>query len=330
MRGFGRVVLLTMILTVGVGATLVRRGHEGEGRLTRGAERVAFRAERVAFRAERIAFRADRLAHRAADMFSRWFDGAESRIETGIRSRAYLDQGSQDPDEFTWSAQLEAGQIIEIKGINGAVIAEATDGNEVEVRAVKTSRRSDASEVRIEVIEHDRGVTLCAVYPTPRGKPENECGPGSEGRMSVKGNDTKVTFHVRVPADVRFHGRTVNGKVEAQGLTSDMLATTVNGSIDIETAGYAEARTVNGSIEAVIGAVNPVGLSFSTVNGSIDLDVPDDVDADVRAVWVNGRIETDLPFSLEGRVSRRSARGSLGAGGPLLELKTVNGSVRIH
>lgn len=316
-------LLLTMVMTAGVGATLVTQGHEGEGRLTRGAERVALRAERVAIRA-------DRLAHRVTDAFSGWIDGAEARIERKVGSRGYLDQGAQEADEFNWSARLEDGQIIEIKGINGAVIAEATDGSEVEVRAVKTSRRSDASEVRIVVIEHEAGVTLCAVYPTPRGKPENECGPGSEGRMSVKDNDTKVVFHVRVPASVRFHGRTVNGNVEAQGLTANMLATTVNGSIVLETAGYAEASTVNGSIEAVLGAVSPEGLSFRTVNGSIDLDVPDDLDADVQARWVNGRIETDLPFSLEGRVSRRSARGSLGAGGPLLELKTVNGSIRIH
>ncbi len=323
MRRMGRVVLLTMIMTAGVGATLVVQGHEREGRLTRGANRVALRAEM-------FAFRADRLAHRVTDVVLRWIDNAGARIERDVDSRGYLAQGVQEVDEFTWSAQLEDGQIIEIKGINGAVIAEATDGSEVEVRAVKTSRRSDVSEVRIVVIEHDAGVTLCAVYPTPRGKPENECGPGSEGRMSVKDNDTKVVFHVRVPASVRFHGRTVNGKVEAIALTANMLATTVNGSIELETAGYAEASTVNGSIEAVMGAVSPEGLSFSTVNGSIDLDVPDDLDADVRAEWVNGRIETDLPFSLEGRVSRRSARGSLGAGGPLLELKTVNGSVRIH
>lgn len=316
MRRLGRVVLLTMVMTAGVGATLVVQGHEREGRLTRGADRMALRAEMVAFRA-------DRLAHRITDVVLRW-------IEREVGSRGYLDHGVQEADEFTWSAQLEDGQIIEIKGINGAVIAEATDGSEVEVRAVKTSRRSDLSEVRIQVIEHEAGVTLCAVYPTPRGKPENECGPGSEGRMSVRDNDTKVVFHVRVPANVRFHGRTVNGKVEATGLTANMLATTVNGSIEIETAGYAEASTVNGSIEAVMGAVSAEGLSFSTVNGSINLDVPDDLDADVRAEWVNGRIETDLPFSLEGRVSRRSARGSLGAGGPLLELKTVNGSVRIH
>ena len=71
------------------------------------------------------------------------------------------------------------------------------------------------------------------------------------------------------------------------------------------------------------------GVSFSTVNGSISLDLPDDVDADLDATWVNGRLEADLPFELIGRISRRSARGVLGDGGPELNLKTVNGSINV-
>ena len=43
-----------------------------------------------------------------------------------------------------------------------------------------------------------------------------------------------------------------------------------------------------------------------------------------------GGFESDLPFTLEGRMSRRSARGALGDGGAQIELKTVNGSIRIH
>lgn len=316
MKRFARMFGLTTAFAMFGAVCVMVLSNGGDGRVARGAQQIAYTAEQI--------------AHRVVDGVSRIFGGSEHAVEVEVRSNAYMDQGGQEGDEFTWSAHLQGGQIIEIKGINGAVFAEATDGSDVEVRAVKSARRSDISDVRIEVIEHADGVTLCAMYPTPRGKPDNQCGPGSEGRMSVKDNDTKVTFYVKVPGSVRFHGRTVNGRVEAQDLTADVLASTVNGSVEVRTAGYAEARTVNGSIDAVVGTMSPDGLSFATVNGSIDLDVPNDVDADVRAQWVNGRIVSDLPFSLEGRVSRRSARGALGAGGPLLELKTVNGSIRIH
>src|SRR2546422_4855498 len=62
--------------------------------------------------------------------------------------------------------------------------------------------------------------------------------------MNVRDNDVTVDFTVRVPAGVRFLGKTVNGEVEAAVGSSDVEAITVNGSIRISTTGYAEAQTV--------------------------------------------------------------------------------------
>ena len=60
------------------------------------------------------------------------------------------------------------------------------------------------AEVKIEVVEHAGGVTICAVYPSS-GAP-NECKPGKGGRMNVRDNDVNVEFKVSVPAGVRFVG----------------------------------------------------------------------------------------------------------------------------
>jgi hypothetical protein len=237
--------------------------------------------------------------------------------------------GSDQEANFVWHGTVPTGQIVEIKGLNGDIIVERAVGEEIEVRAEKRARRSDVDAVRIEVIEHAGGVTVCAVYPSSRGR-ENTCEPGSGGRNSIRNNDVRVTFYVSVPENVAFMGSTVNGDVEVHDLASDVGARSVNGDIEISTTGFAEASTVNGSIEAAMERYNiEAGLSFSTVNGSISLDLPDDVDADLDARWVNGRLEADLPFELVGRVSRHSARGVLGDGGPELNLKTVNGSIHV-
>ncbi len=237
--------------------------------------------------------------------------------------------GSDQEANFVWHGTVPTGQTVEIKGVNGDIIVERAAGEEIEVRAEKRARRSDVDAVRIEVIEHAGGVTVCAVYPSSRGR-ENTCEPGSGGRNSIRNNDVRVTFYVSVPENVAFMGSTVNGNVEVHDLASDVGARSVNGDIEISTTGFAEASTVNGSIEAAMERYNiEAGLSFSTVNGSISLDLPDDVDADLDARWVNGRLEADLPFERIGRVSRHSARGVLGDGGPELSLKTVNGSIHI-
>ncbi|MEQ9399553.1 MAG: DUF4097 family beta strand repeat-containing protein [Longimicrobiales bacterium] len=272
---------------------------------------------------ERALERAGRALERALDGMGRVMERAFDRGSDAVLVQA--------ADDFRWTGRLDRGQILEVKGLNGDVVVERASGSDVEVTATAEARRSDPDEVRVELVEHGEGVTICAVYPTPRGERENYCAPGSEGRMNNRNNDTQVRFVVRLPEGVRLAGRTVNGDVEALGLASDVTLTTVNGDVDVATTGYAEASTVNGSIEARMGRMDPEGgLSFKTVNGSVTLDLPDDVDADLDARWVNGGLESDLPFRMEGRMTRHRAQGVLGRGGPELSVTTVNGSIRIR
>ena len=120
--------------------------------------------------------------------------------------------GREADSTFEWSGQVDEGQWLEIKGINGKLIAMAATGNTVQVTAVRTGLRSDPNEVEIVVVEHADGVTICAVYP-PSGSQPNECAPGDGGRNSTRRNDVKVEFDVSVPAGVRFAGRMVNGAI---------------------------------------------------------------------------------------------------------------------
>ena len=232
--------------------------------------------------------------------------------------------------EFRWSEPLAAGRLIEIKGVNGSVEAAPSSSGEVEVVAVKRARRSNPDEVRIEVVRHAEGVTICAVYPNPGGEP-NTCTPGSGGRTQVRDNDTNVSFTVRVPSGVRAALRTVNGKVEAEGLSADVEAKTVNGSVNVSTTGLARAGTVNGSLRVLMGRADwSDELEFKTVNGAIDVSFPSSLSAKVEAKTVNGDISSDFPMTVTGTFSRRRLNGTVGSGGRELRLETVNGSVRIR
>jgi hypothetical protein len=184
--------------------------------------------------------------------------------------------------------------------------------------------------VQIEVVEHDDGVTICAVYPSD-GRRENVCGPGKGGHSNVRDNDVQVHFTVKVPAGVRFIGTTVNGAVEVASVASDVDVATVNGSIRISTSGHAEATTVNGSIVASMGRADwKDGLEFTTVNGAITLDLPASLSAEVRASTVNGDILSDFPLTVTGRLGPRRINGTIGAGGRELALRTVNGSIKLR
>jgi hypothetical protein len=269
---------------------------------------------------------------------SRWILAAAVAVAAVLGPVAVRAHDDHDSDklpkragqDFEWSGRVAPGKSIEVKGVNGGIIAEAGTGTQVEVVARKSGRRSDPDEVTIEVVEHGDGVTLCAVYPTPRGSKPNECGPGEQGRMNTKNNDVQVQFTVRVPAGVRFIGRTVNGSIKAHGLKADVEAYTVNGSIGLATRGVARATTVNGSIDAEMGTAANDALEFETVNGGITLTVPAGSGAELRASTVNGDISTDFPLTVRGKFSRRSISGTIGRGGPPLNLSTVNGDIRLR
>jgi DUF4097 and DUF4098 domain-containing protein YvlB len=232
--------------------------------------------------------------------------------------------------DFQWHGRIPAGQRIEIKGVNGDIHASQAGGSEVEVSATRSARRSNPTEVRVEVVQHDGGVTICAVYPSPAGREANRCEPGAGGRSTTRNNDTVVRFEVHVPAGVNFVGRTVNGEVAGESLQGDAEGYTVNGSVNLSTTGVALANTVNGSINASMGRADwPGDASFHTVNGGIALTVPSVLNAELRATTVNGDITTDFPVTVTGSFNRRRLDGTIGSGGHELRLSTVNGSIKL-
>lgn len=232
--------------------------------------------------------------------------------------------------DFRWHAVLASGKTLEIRGINGSIRATRASGSEAEVVATKRGRKSDTSEVEIKVVEYADGVTICALYPSRRGR-MNECRPGGGGHNDSDDNDVEVAFEVRVPAGVKFTGSTVNGDVTGHDLSADASLATVNGDVEVETGGVAHATTVNGSIRARLGRADwPRSLDFSTVNGGITLTLPASTSADVLATTVNGSVESDFPITVRGKINPSSLKGRIGEGGRDLNLTTVNGSIRLQ
>jgi hypothetical protein len=234
-------------------------------------------------------------------------------------SQAYTAQ-----EKFQWSGTVSAGGQVEVLGVNGSIVAEGYEGSEVVVEAVKSGRKQAPETVRIDIVEHSGGVTVCALYPGDG----NVCAPGG-GKMNVKNNDVKVEFVVRVPASLDFVGRTVNGNVRGEALPGDARAATVNGDVAVEAAGWVAAKTVNGGIDVAMGSDPEGDLEFATVNGDIRLRLPDGFDAQVDARWLNGGIDSEFPVELSGRPRARHATAMLGTGGHELEIETVNGTIRL-
>ena len=229
--------------------------------------------------------------------------------------------------DFNWSGTLSPGQTLEIKGVNGSIHAELASGVLIEVSARKTAKRSDPNSVRIEAAPSANGMTICTVYAGD----SSDCQSGKRHHSNTRDNDVSVDYTVRVPAGIHFVPNTVNGRVIATGLRSDVDATAVNGNVEIATTGLVHATTVNGSIHATLGVASWNGsLGFTTVNGSIDLTLPPGTNADVRATTMSGNLSSDFPMTVNDSVGERNMTGRIGSGGRELKLSTVNGTVTLH
>lgn len=235
---------------------------------------------------------------------------------------------AQSTTTWQWSGTLGAGRTVYVRNVNGAVRVTPGTGRAVEVVATKRSRRGDTEAVRIEARMAGAGngdVLICALWG-----PDARCDEKSyRGGSNRRGTDVSVEFVVKVPADAKVTASTVNGSLEITDIGGDVEAATVNGSIAARSLkGSVEASTVNGSITAQGVAVGD-GVRYSSVNGSITITLPEATAAELDLSTVNGRITTEHPVTLDGTISRRRVKATMGKGGPTIKASTVNGSVTV-
>lgn len=247
-----------------------------------------------------------------------------------LQARRVIDS----PHEFVYEALIGAGGSIEIRGVNGNLTAEESDGEEVEVVARKRGDRGSADEVRVTVIEHNGGATICALYPAADPDRPNRCGAGEDGPLAAVPAGVQVDFVVRVPRGVRFVGRTANGKVAAKAVSAGVEAHTLNGSIDLElSSGPVKASSVNGSIKATVLPGLRHQLEMATVNGDITVDLGP-TSPRLWAETVNGEIEARVPLGMPEEISPTRLVAWLGGGededAPEIKLRTVNGDIRLE
>lgn len=144
--------------------------------------------------------------------------------------------------------------------------------------------------------------------------------------------------------------RTSNGAVEVSDVTGDTALHTSNGSIRAEVKkGSFEATTSNGAINVrlVEPDAKPVRLESSngrieltmdaarevradTSNSSITVRMPASAGATIRAHTSNASITSDFDVNVRaGMLSKHRLEGSIGSGGPLLDLGTSNGAIKL-
>lgn len=144
--------------------------------------------------------------------------------------------------------------------------------------------------------------------------------------------------------------QTTNGSIDVSGVTGDTTLRSSNGTIRADAAkGRFGATTTNGSINAHLTGSDSAPASLETSNGHIDLTMdavrevhaqttnssitvrmPASAGASVDARTSNSSITTDFDVTAHGDLSsKHHLQGNIGNGGPLLDLSTSNGSIKL-
>lgn len=234
--------------------------------------------------------------------------------------------GERRTDTITRSWPAGAIKRVDVHGVDGNVDVTAGGSNEI---ALLAHVRSRGVEPKPNL--DNKGYFDTSVEGDTLAIGEQR-GVHSRGRwFFLSTNDVQVDYELRVPSTVDLEVKTVNGRVATRGTSGEIQAHTVNGSVDVETAGSREVElgSVNGRVQARF-LTDFAGARLKTVNGSVHAVFPPSASFACDLSQVNGDFEAAFPLSIHSHPGSRRVSGEVNGGRHDLRIVTVNGDIRLE
>ena len=220
----------------------------------------------------------------------------------------------------TWMEPVEPGATVRVINPYGNVYSRFGGyGDEVEIQATsqRLERELPALTVTRRPIENGLEVVVGA--------------PGSDGdRIETRDRTDLVVF---LPRGLRLDVQTDTGMIEAKGLKSDLIASSIRGDIKLRgIEGGVRVKTAHGRISAALeSGVTEEEQALTTETGEIEVHLWEDASVEAR-VATSGEISTDFSIEIEHRRLEepgKHAIARIGRGGPALTLSSKRGAIRL-
>ena len=229
-----------------------------------------------------------------------------------------------ETERFEQSYPLNANGRVSVSNINGSIVVDAWDRNEVKLEAVKIADSKETlSEVELKIESTPAAFSVETDYD--KWKDRNDWGHNNR-RLEVQ-------FHLTVPRGaVLDEIETVNGSVTVANFSNYTKISAVNGNVKAANLrGTANLSTVNGEVAADFDQLETGSkISLSTVNGRVNLLIPSDSSVTLKADSVNGNIANDFGLPVhKGEYVGRDMYGKLGNGDVQIKLNSVNGQLSV-
>jgi hypothetical protein len=151
-----------------------------------------------------------------------------------------------------------------------------------------------------------------------------------KGEVNVKTSNASIEM---IDSSGSASLETSNGRIKADGVRGGFDAQTSNASVDatileMEAGKPVRVASSNGTLNLQFEKWNSNSLRATTSNSSINLRMPPGVNAELRASTTNGNVTADYDVAVSQK-SKTRLSGRIGSGGPLLDLSTSNGNIRV-
>jgi hypothetical protein len=229
---------------------------------------------------------------------------------------------------------------VRVNAIHSGIVVKGSTGRDVVIRSMRleNSRPSSpppADAGRMRRLSPPRGVTV---------QEENNV-------ISIRSEWVFPTgdIEIGVPSKTNLSLHTVTGEMTVEDVDGEIEVNDVNGSIKLtNVSGSIVAHTTNGKVAATVTRVTPDRpMAFTALNGTVDVTLPASLKADLKLRSNFGDVFSDFDVQLKPppasttnappRNARyriiypdRSVYGAVNGGGPLFELRTVNGNVDLR
>lgn len=228
-------------------------------------------------------------------------------------------------EKFEQSYPFNANGKVSLSNINGSIVIDAWDKNEVYLEATKIADSKESLDlVSIEVNARQDSIRIEAKY-----KPWDHWGQ----KEQYKHRKLEVQFRLMVPRNAYLGEiNSVNGSIIASNFTNYSKISAVNGTVVINNLrGTVKASTVNGHLRAACDRPDArTMLYLDTVNGKVNLELPSDVNATLKAETMNGSITNDFGLPVrKGKYIGRDLFGRLGTGEVQVKMSAVNGTLAV-
>src|SRR5262245_25241368 len=236
-----------------------------------------------------------------------------------------VDKGGEDIDfpeheQISRTYKLLPGVKVSVSNINGKIDVETANTDTAEVLIVRSAKTKEDLQFHNIIITHQPKHLRIAVE-NERRSVWSAFGKSPEGHQRVM---------LKLPRRVEFETHGLNGELSVGELEGEVEINGVNGNVKIAQAtGEAKFRGINGNINVTIAGLAD-GIDLSGVNGNTEISFIGPVNAVIDAWGMNGKVESDLPnFEVKktDEFSRYEAR--IGAGGPEIEIRGVNGNLNL-